>query len=339
MQESTTFKRLIWAVALLLSGLLSGILGFHLTEGYNFLDAVYFTVITMTTIGYEIPGGSLSPEGKVMAIFLAVFTIGIFLYTITTLTTFIVEGELTNYFRRQKLVRAISSLKEHIVVCGLGRNGKEAAAELSAQGIPFVALESNAEVIADFRQHFPEALVLHGDATDEDLLVQARVADAKGVICALPDDAANVFITLTAREFNPAGQIVARASHESTIKKLQRAGANRVILPNLIAGKRMARVMTRPSLVDFIDLITGEGNSDLHLEEVHCDTESRIAGKDLRELKLREVTGVSLLGIRNQQARFELNPPIDRVIMPGEKVFILGTAEQISKFREVFGSN
>lgn len=337
MLSSKVARRFLSSVALLAFTLVFGIVGFHLIEGYSFLDAAYMTVITMSTVGFEVLGGNgFSPGGKLFVIFLIIFTLGLFTYTVSTITSFMVEGEVKNLFRGYRLFKEISKTKNHIVICGLGRNGRQAAIELIAEKVPFVAIESNAEVINSFLEDYPDALVIKGDATEEDMLHHANIEHAKGAICALADDAANVFVTLSIRQLNGKLPVVARASNESTIKKLEIAGANKVILPNVLGGRQMAKVLTKPALMDFVDLVTGRGQFHLNLEMIECTSRHKLVGRTLSELNIRSRTGVLVLGLQDGRGDFQMNPDVNKPIRDEEKLFVIGTNEQIADFWKEF---
>ena len=333
MQKS--FRRIFLSLAFLIGTSLIGIAGFRLTEGYGFIDAFYMTVITMSTVGFGTLG-ELSQEGKLFSIVLITISASTFVYAITTLTSFVIEGEVQQVFNKYRTNKKVKTLSEHIIICGLGRNGREAAQELDWQGIPYIIIEDDEEVIEEFVVHYPKALVVKGDATQEEVLENANIKKAQGLISALSSDAENVFITLTAREMNPALKIVARASLEATITKLKRAGANQVILPHVIGGRKMANLLTRPALVEFVDMITGQGNPDLHLEEINCHQHPKLVGKTLGELELRSRTGVAVIGRRSGGSDIELNLHAGSKIEEYDRLFILGKAEQIEHFRKLF---
>lgn len=336
MIQHPVIRKSLRAVVILFSAMIAGVLGYHFIEKMDMLDALYMTVITMSTVGFEIPKEGFSPEGKVFVVFLIIFTIGSFAYTISTMTSVVVEGELRSLFKIYKVNKTIEKLKDHVIICGLGRNGREAALELIDHKTEFVAIEKQQDVIDAFMQHHHHALVLPGDGTDEETLIRANIKAAKGIIIALADDAANVFATLTARELNPKINIVARASNESSIRKLRHAGAHRVIMPNQIGGRKMARVITQPALADFVDLITGEGQFRLHLEEVDCDESPSLAGCTLKDLNIRSRTGVLVLGIRMADGQYEVNPSADKVVSAGSRLYLLGSPEQLVEFHKTF---
>lgn len=330
-------RRIITALALLLTTIAVGVTGFHVFEGLDFLDALYMTFITVSTVGFETAGDNgFTPEGKAFVVALIIFTIGTFTYAITTLTTLVVEGEIRELVKGYRVNKEISKLNNHVVICGLGRNGRQSAVELSDEKVPWVAIEHSESVIAHFLEQFPKALVLRGDATSEETLAQANIAHAKGAITALADDADNVFATLTIRQMNPHVHIIARASNETSIKKLEIAGASRVILPNVLGGRKMAKLITRPALMDFVDLITGQGQSHLMLEQVNCGDYPGLQGKTLRDLDIRSRTGVLVLGMQDDTGRFELNPNVNKSIQAKESLFIIGEEKQIADFMKEF---
>ncbi|RMG71016.1 MAG: potassium channel protein [Bacteroidetes bacterium] len=327
----SSIRQLVQASALLLFTSLFGTIGFVLIEGYTLVDAIYMTIITMSTVGFGTIR-DLTTEGKIFSIFLIIISAGTFIYAITTITTFVVEGEIRQVFNLYQVNRKVAKLKNHIIICGLGRNGSEAAAELLRQGQPFVIVESNQAVIADFRQHH-DVLIVKGDATQEDVLEEANIQAARGLVTALSTDAENVYITLTARGMNSRLYIVARASQEASISKLRRAGANRVIVPNMMGGRKMVNLITRPALVEFVDLISGTGPTNLHLEDIPCAPYPKLLGSTLAELHIRSHTGVLVLGLKRGDHPVELNPRASEPLRGEDRLFVLGTDEQHAAFR------
>jgi len=329
-----SLRRIIYALGLLLFTSIAGVIGFIAIEDYTPLDAIYMTVITMSTVGFGLIN-ELSNEGKIFTVLLMIGSAGTFVYAITTITTFVIEGEIKHVYSKYRILRKVKKLTEHTIICGLGRNGQEAAMELLWQEQPFVAIERDQQIIDDFLEHH-NALVINGDATHEDILEKANIQEAKGLISALSSDADNVFITLTARELNPKLKIVARASHEPSISKLKRAGANQVILPHIIGGRKMANLITRPALVDFIDTITGQGNPDLHLEELTCKDYPKLIGKTLGELRIRSKTGVVVIGRKKGNNHIELNLHADTRIDSDNHLYLLGSSAQLQEFKDTY---
>ncbi len=338
MLDTTILRKLRTAALLLLLTLTVGMAGFYYLEGYSLVDSFYMTIITVSTVGYGILGDAeLSDPGKIFVSFLVIFSIGMFIYVINTLTTFVVEGEIQGFLKGYRVNKEIKKLRNHVIICGLGRNGSQAARELEHDGENFVIIERDIDVVKHYLEQHPEWLILQGDATEETILEMAQLSHAKGVISALADDASNVYVTLTIRQLNPKVSVVARAANESTISKLRIAGANRVILPNILGGRKMARIMTKPALVDFVDLISGQGKFHMQLDQIDCVPSSKLVGKTLKELDIRSRTGVMVLGTQLPDGRFELNPRADLVIQVGEKLFVIGTQAQMEEFQRVFG--
>jgi voltage-gated potassium channel len=336
MFKNKIVRNLASALTMLVITLVVGVGGFYWIEGLNIVDSLYMTVITMSTVGFETLNGGLSPDGKLFVVFLIIFTIGTFTYAITTVTTLLVEGEMQKLVKGYRVNKEISKLNDHIIICGLGRNGNQAAKELEIEGVPYVIIEKESLVLDKYLLSNPNALVFLGDATDEETLRYVRIEHARGVISALADDADNVYVTLTIRQINPKVQVVARASNESTISKLKVAGANRVILPNLLGGRKMAKIITKPALMDFVDMITGQGQSHLHLEQIDCENHPELVGKSLRELDIRSKTGVLVLGTQDASGNFQLNPNVNTSITKQEKLFVIGTNEQMKMFQKQF---
>ncbi|WNJ16586.1 potassium channel protein [Pontibacter sp. G13] len=334
MKNAKPIRRIIIGAISLLVIFLYGTLGFHWIEGYDVLDSIYMTTITVSTVGYGTLQ-ELSDAGRLFTVSLIVLSSGIFLYVITSLTTFILEGEMQQILNRYRQSKIVSKLQNHFIICGLGRNGREAAREFIRQDQAFVIIEQNEEVLEEFLSHH-KCHVVRGDATHDDVLERANIRRASGLISALATDAENVYISLTAREMNPKIKIIARASNPSSISKLKRAGANDVIVPNKIGGQKMANLLTRPALVEFVDLISGEGNPDLHLMDIPCEGQTKLVGKTLRELNIRSRTGVLVLGFKHGDQAVALNPTADDEIQSEDRLFILGTDIELEAFQKAF---
>jgi voltage-gated potassium channel len=334
MNQNSNLRRFVLAFTFLFITVVIGVIGFHVTEDYSILDSLYMTVITMSTVGFGTVR-DLSQEGKMFAIFLIIFSAGNFVYFITTLSAFVIEGEMKQLFSKYRIRQKVARLQNHIIICGLGRNGKEAALELIRQNQDFVIVEQDQSTIDAFLE-MHDVLAIQGDATEEEVLERANIAHAKALISALATDAENVYITLTAREMNRDIRIISRASHESTIKKLKHAGANEVIAPNLIGGRKMANVITRPALVEYIDMVTGEGDPDLSLDLVNCGEYPDLVGKTLAELHIRARTGAQVVGYKQGERRIDIVPAANRMIEADDRLFVIGSIEQLSRFRDIY---
>ncbi len=327
------FKKLYYALALVLTVLITGVVGFYFLEHYSLLDAVFMTVITVATVGYR-EVHELDPAGKIFTSFLIIFSIGTFAYAISVITRYVIEGEFQIYFKYYRVNQEILKLKDHVIVCGYGRNGKQACEQLKAGNVKYVVIESNEEIIKKLRGE-NGILYISGDATKDEVLLQARLENARALISALPDDAANVFVVLTARDKNSTLKIISRASDDSSEHKLKRAGADNVIMPDKIGGTHMAALVTKPDVLEFIDHITG--HLDIRLEEILLSSlPLEMQNKSMRELEIRNRTGANIVGFKNFDGDYIINPSPETIMLPNAKLFLLGTEVQVQNFKNAF---
>ena len=325
-------RKVYISFSLVLATIIIGVIGFRMIEGYSFSEAAYSTVIVLSTVGLGAVR-PLSEEGRWFVTFLIIFSIGIFAYGISMVSRFVFEGELQRYFKYRKVEKKIELLRDHVIVCGFGRNGKQACEQLESHGQQFVAIEIDEKIIAEMRD-INNLLFVEGDATKDEVLIQAGISNAKAIITSLPNDAANVFVVLTARELNPRLKIISRASEDSSEGKLKRAGANNVIMPDKIGGTHMATLVTRPDVIEFLDYITGKIN--IRLEEIlYSNLNDRLKGKSIRDLEIRNKTGANIIGFKTGDGHYIINPEPDTVMKPDAKLFVLGTQEQVSKLLEI----
>ncbi len=326
------FRKLYLAIGMVLLVLLVGIVGYYTIEDYSLLDSVFMTVITVATVGYR-EVKELDDAGKIFTSLLIIFSIGTFAYAISVITRYVIEGEFQTYFRHYKVNKEILKLKDHVIVCGFGRNGRQACEQLRSGNEKFVAIESNPKIIETLHED-ENILFIEGDATNDDVLLEAGLERAKALITALPNDAANVFVVLTARDRNPNLKIISRASDDASEHKLKRAGANNVIMPDKIGGTHMAALVTKPDVLEFIDHITGRIN--IRLEEIlYSSLPNSMRGKSIRELEIRNKTGANIIGFKTAEGEYIINPAPEMVMMPDAKLFVLGTQEQVSRFKEI----
>jgi voltage-gated potassium channel len=325
--------RLIQPFVILGVLILIGIIGYILIEGYSFIEGLYMTTISITTAGFN-EVRPLSNPGRVFTIFLLLTSWATFAWAIARITQFFSTGEINRYFKLRKIMKDISELSDHVILCGFGRNGQQAARTLKNHNFEFVVIEKNEESIENSLMLFPELIYLIGDGTDDDLLREARIEKAMALITALPDDADNVFIVLSARALNPKIQIISRASEESAYPKLRKAGADNVIMPDKIGGSHMATLVSKPDVIEFIDFLTSEEAESVNMESVPFDRlPSQIKNKSLKVVMEWNKTGVSCLGIKNKEGKFVINPPDETLVTEGCKVIVFGTRAQISKMK------
>lgn len=310
-----------------------GVTGFMVIEHYSFVNALYMTVITIATIGYE-EVKPLSTAGKLFDIIFIVTSFAILTYALGRLTQYVVSGEMAEYFKNRKLMQAIKQFNGHVILCGFGRNGQQAAQTFKSHKIDFVVIESNTKNFEEWLQNNSWLAYIAGDATDDDTLIKAGIEKASALITTLPEDADNVFIVLSARSLNPDIKIISRASHSASLSKLKKAGADHVISPDRIGGTHMATLVSKPDVIEFIDFLSGEEGASTSMESVaYKNLPPQLRDKSLHEIMLWKKTGVNCIGIKSVDGKFIINPPEDTVISEGMKVIVLGTKDQINNMK------
>jgi len=332
-----TFLSVRVSLLILLLDLLLGIVAYKLIEGYSILDAVYMTIITLSTVGYtEVE--PLSDSGQLFTSLFILLNIGIFAYIVSVFSYYIIQGEIFKNLHLNFVKSSIDSLQDHVIICGYGKYGREIAQHLEDQEVPFVVIDQNTELIESIRREEGKILYIGDDATQDEVLIRAGVKRANALISALPDDSDNVFTVLTARQLNPKVNIISRAKLPRSQKKLLLAGADHVVMPEQIGGFYMATLVSRPGAVEFFYFITNEYMSDIGFEEVRYE-ELPEDCKDLsiRELHLRRDTGATIIGFKHSDGRYDVNPSPDTVLGPNTSFIVLGSREQIEAVREFFG--
>jgi len=319
-------RRLALAIALLASIIIVGVVGYVVIEGWSFFDALYMTVITVGTVGYS-EVRELTSAGRVFTMVLIFGGFGAMIFFLGTVIDFVFEGHLKGLLEGRRMGKHIDSLSGHHIVAGLGRVGSVVADKLSEEGVDFVVIDADEERVEFAREK--GWLVVPGDATSEETHHLAGVERARSLVTALDTDADNLFVTVTARSLNPDLFIVARSSHESSEGKLKKAGANRVITPNIIGGRRMATMVLDPAVSDFLDLVTHGDNIEFRLEEIEVKAGSSFAGKTIRDAAVRAKTGVYILAIQAPNGIVNTNPDSDTVLSIGDRLVVLGTSGQL----------
>lgn len=321
-------------VILVISTLTTGTLGYMVISGYSFVDAIYMTVITVTTVGFgEVK--PFTPEEKIFTIFLILTSIVLFGYAVSTFSEYLVSGRLFDYFKHKRVEKKIAKLKGHTIVCGYGRNGRQAIVKLKNYNKKFVIVERNKEVVQKLESE--EYLCINGDATLDETLMSAGILEASNLITALPKDADNLFVVLTARQLNRNFKIISRASNESSYSKLKIAGADNVIMPDKLGGDHMASLVTTPDVIEFVDRLTIEGDTTANLEEIDIDElPENYLGKTILDLDLRKKTGCTVIGYRHPDRDYIINPEANSVLISGAHLIVLGRPEQITRLRELF---
>jgi voltage-gated potassium channel len=322
------FKKLLPPIIILLIIASIGIFGYSVIEGWELLDSVYMVVITLFAVGYQ-EAQPLSPEGKIFTIFLIFIGVGAAIYVAGRIIEIIVEGQILGIRRRKKMEKTIRNLKDHFIICGYGRVGHQVGKEFDNANIKYVIIDNNPEHTKQYESQ--SMFYIIGDATSDEKLLEAGIKNARGLVASSDSDVANVYITLSARELNKDLLIVARASEVDTEGKLKIAGANRVLSPSFISGKRMANWATRPVASDFLELVTHNDIRQFNLQEVPIPDNSSFIGKTLIESKIKELSEITILAIQNKNGKFNLQPSSDTIINPGDTLVAIGTKDQVEK--------
>ncbi|MEW4925644.1 potassium channel protein [Algibacter sp. 2305UL17-15] len=311
-----------------------GVFGYRYVSDYSWVDALYMTVITMTTVGF----GEVMPlddQSKIFTIFLILASIIIVGYALSIITEFILSKNNIEELKHKKMQKKIDSFSDHVVICGYGRNGKQAAIKLQAHNKSFVVIERDKEV--EERLKHDEVPYVIGNANEDETLIMAGVERASNFISALPNDADNLFVVLSTRQMNSKINIISRASQESSYQKLKFAGANNVILPDKIGGDHMASLVVVPGLMEFIDNLSIVGKSKINLEEVAVEKlfNSKKA-RTIKDLDLRKKTGCTVIGYKDENGEYTLNPEAELILAPNSKIIVLGRPEQIQDLNSIY---
>ena len=327
-------SKIYTAVMMLVLLLCIGVLGYRFISDFEWLDALYMTVITITTVGFA-EVNPLDEQSKIFTIFLILASVVIVGYALSIITEFILNRNNIEDIKQRKMQKKIDAMTNHIIICGYGRNGKQAAKKLSDYGKPFVIIERNKETIEKFQDD--DIVFIEGNANEDEILLSAGIDKASTLICALPNDADNLFVVLSARQINSKLTIISRASEETSYNKLKLAGANNVILPDRIGGDHMASLVVIPDLVEFIDNLGIVGERNINIEEVKVEQLYNINEvKTIRDLDLRRKTGCTVIGFKDDKGDYIVNPEAETKLIPGSKIIVLGRPEQIVKLNSKY---
>ena len=325
-------KKLRYSLSMLIGIIALGTCGYYFVEHMPLFEAFYMTIITLSTVGFAevIP---LSQVGRAMTVIIIILGISVGAYTIGVLVRALVEGELVKIFGRRKMQKQVSGLKNHFIICGFGRIGRIVCSELNADNIDFLVIEQDPSVIEYIQTQ--KYLYLDMDATSEEALMQAGIMEAKGIVTAVNSDANNVFITMTAKSLRPDVFVLARASEEKNEGKLFRAGATRVVSPYLIGGRRIAQMLKKPTVVDFIDIAMMGSHLGLMMEEATIGNKSSLIGKTLIDSHLRKDYGVIIVAIKKLSGDMVFNPTFSEKLEAGDVIVVIGKKEDLKRMDAV----
>ncbi len=321
-------RRFFWAGIILIVILLVGTVGYWFIGGrqYSFVDTLYMTVITITTIGFaEIIDLSGNVAGRIFTIFIAISGVGVMAYIVTSITALVVEGELTQSFRRRRMEKIACKCIDHYIICGLGSVGCCIARELHATKRPHVIVDINKEKVERSPEARPDEVFIEGDATDSNTLLKAGIERAAGLFAVTGDDNQNLVVTLTARQINPKLRLVARCNDMRNAEKMKRVGADAVVSPVAIGGLRMASEMVRPTAVSFLDTMLRDTEGNLRVEELPAP--QAFVGKPVSTLSLKRFPRTLLLAVKTGDG-WVYNPPESYVVGQGHTLVLMTTPEE-----------
>ncbi|MXV38740.1 potassium channel protein [Flavobacteriaceae bacterium Ap0902] len=324
---------IVFFILLIFLGL--GTLGYILIEDFTFVDALYMSVITLSTVGFgEV--NQLSEAGRLFTIFLILSGVGLIAYAASIFAEELVSGKIVNYYKKRNVENKVKKIDEHVIICGFGRNGRQAARKLKTYNKPFIVVEHQVKEL-DPTHGIKDVIFVNGDATNDDVLERAQIRKATALISALPSDADNLFIVLTARQINPKLKIISRASNRTSMRKLKIAGADNVIMPDKIGGEHMASLIVTPDLIEFLDKISVDSSRHINMIEVSVeDLPKEFLGKNIRQLNLRSNTGCTIIGLKDNNGDYQINPEYYTVLEPGMHFIVLGRPEQINKLNQLY---
>lgn len=321
------------ALLLVISILLIGVFGYRFIAYYSWVDALYMTVITISTVGFS-EVAPLNNAAKLFTVGLISSSVLTLAYSISIITEYLMDKNSFEQFKNRKMKKKIDKLSNHIIICGFGRNGMQAAQKLSLYKRPFVVIEKDKDLI---EKHNDEMLFVHGNANEDEVLLESGIENAHSIIVALPNDADNLFVVLSARQINKKIGIISRASQESSYKKLKLAGANNVIMPDKIGGDHMASLVVMPDLVEFLDNLSILDDNKVNVEEVAIEAITSNGGlQTIKDLDFRNKTGCSIIGYKTPEREYIINPEATTILRPASKIIVLGRPEQILALNKMF---
>lgn len=330
MEEKRKLKFILLAFTLLL---IIGVVGYMALLKVGFVDALYMTVITISTVGFgEV--GTTSSQSEIFSVFMIFLGVGIVGYTFTTVVAMFVEGKVRDLWKGSKMDRKISALKDHYIICGSGELAEVIINKFIHEKLDFVVITDNHEDLEDFSHH--DILVVEGQSTEESVLEHAGIEKAKGLVTTLDEEVDNIVTVLTARNLNKDIYIIANSITKSGREKLLKVGANKTLSVNEISGKRMASLMIKPNIISFLDVVTRIGDIELDLEEVIVKKGSYLEDKNLLEAQIPNKTGLTVLAIKKiEDGNFLFNPPVNYTFKIGDVLIVLGKEEQVDKLRNL----
>jgi voltage-gated potassium channel len=326
-------ERIKLGVSIIVIIVLSATFGLMYVEHWDFFTALYVVVITISTVGY----GDITPstfEGKVLTLIYIICGAGAMAYTFASIASFIIEGQFKKILRLRKMQNKLNRVNNHYIICGFGKIGKIVAKRFDKAGVPFVVIDMDEKALMNEIDSFKNLMYIVGDATSDDVLHRAGVKRAKGLIAVVNSDAENLFITLSAKEFNPNIYVVAKAEKDATIDKLLKAGADRAVSPYSIGGMRIAEMSLRPEILDFVSTLM-DSTQDMEIGRFTVSPQSNVVGKTLHDSNIRQITGATILAIKKKNDSAIVNPSPDIVLDSEDVIYAFGTKKQLEELKKM----
>ena len=322
-------------IVLFLSLVLIGTVGFHFIENLNYLDSLYMTIITIFTVGFREIKEPMSPLGQVFTIFIILGGVGSVLYTFTKIAEIVYEGTVNKIWRRKRMEKKIQRLKDHYIICGHGRMGNTVRERLEEEKLPYVVIDSSDEGLTALKEK-KDCLYIEGDATDEDVLIQAGIKRAKALAALLATDADNLYLVMTVKMINPSLFVLSKVMDDEAERKIIQIGANKVVSPYKESGLKIAQGLMRPTLVDFIDLIIRRSELSLLMEEIVVKKDATIVNRTLAECDIRRKANVIVVAIKKPGQAIVFNPSPAMDIETGDTLLVLGNNTDLSLFEKTY---
>lgn len=328
-------KRFIFSLVIIVLVVIVGTSGYMILENWDFTESIFFTIITLSTVGYTIPEG-IGMATKVFTIFLILSGITVGLYALSQMTSFIVEGEIKNIMGVRKRMKKISNLNKHFIVIGAGKTGAFVCRNLLKSHKDFVVVDKNMDRLDQLKQELGEDFLYYqGDITNENVMLNAGMAKASTVILTLPSDVDNLFAVLTAKTINEDIKVIAKANEPESVKKLEYAGIDRILVESEISGNRLAYMATQPNVVSFLETVTRAANRELQLEEVEIPENSWMVDKTLKEISLPSLVNLIVISIQKKENKNIFNPRAETKVTKGDVLIVLGEEEKIEKLKKI----
>ncbi|NOR18214.1 potassium channel protein [candidate division WOR-3 bacterium] len=333
--NSMVYQKFVLTIILIVLVIFGGTVGYQIIEGWSFIEALYMTIITISTVGFK-EVGQLSNAGRIFTIFLILGGIIVITSGISLIFSSIIEGTFGEIIRRQRMEKKLAKIKNHFIICGFGAVGEDVVNEFIRENKPFVLIEKDKNVLNKLLKEFPGIIFVIGDATDDEILKNAQIEKAKGILAVLGKTADNLYICLSARSLNPKLRIIARVIESESIDKLKKAGADYVFSPEKIGGIRLAAAALKPAVTSFLDAIIRGEYLDLVLNEVEVQEHSSIVRKTLKESEISKNIGIIISAIKSATTdKLIFNPSSKTIINPSDILIVFGSSDQIKQLKKI----